>query len=194
MTKLEETLDIDIKKVGKEEEFIKLYFDDLGKIWDLTNTAQKVFGELARLVEFNPQASIHNVISLNGSKRKAIGKRLGWAENTYNSRISQALTNLVEKKVVLKINNDTYLLTPTIASKANWADVKLLRSIKMEITYEECSRTLITFVESKDDFTKSNYKDIIESSPKKEQLQSSKSSKVDDNISAEDFMFSITNN
>lgn len=148
--------------IGKEDDFIKLYFDDLGRLWDLSKPTQKVFGEIVRLVEYNPQSSMHNLISLNSTKKSVIAKKLGWKKSSSYSQFSQAIKEMCDTEILHKIANDTLLLNPAIASKANWADVKLLRSIKLEITYEDSQRTLTTIVESLSDSQKQDLREILE--------------------------------
>jgi hypothetical protein len=162
MSKILEILKI--KNIGKEDEFIKLYFNDLGKIWGLSKPSQKLFGELIQYIEYNPQSTIHNLISLNSDKKDFISKKLDWKKSSSYAQFSHCFKELIEYEVLFKLGKETYLLNPSIASKANWADVKLIRNIKMEITYDRAHKTLITFVESLSDRSKEIIKVDLENS------------------------------
>jgi hypothetical protein len=164
-SKIEDMLGV--KKLKKEDDFIKLYFNDLGKIWDLSKSSQQVFGEIIQFVEWNPQNSIHNLISLNATKRKLIYSNLNWNIATAASRFSQCLkelsTHSTSDSILLKLSNDTYLLNSKIASKANWADTKVMQSIQLNITYDMVGKTLTTLVELQPETRKEQLKDLLES-------------------------------
>lgn len=160
-TKLEEILGV--TNLTKEDEFIKLYLNDLGKLCDLSKPTLKLFTAIIKFVEYNPQNSIHNVISLSRDKRKKLIEETGWNIKSGPSQLSQSLVELTLKEVLIKIGADTYLLNPSIASKANWADVKLLRTIKLNITYEKAQRTLVTLIEELPDTNKEKLKELLES-------------------------------
>lgn len=162
-SKIEDILGV--KKLTKEDDFIKLYFTDIGKIWDLSKSSQQVFGEIIQFVEWNPQNSIHNLISFNATKRKLIYKNLKWNIATAASRFSQCLKELSthnSDSILLKISNDTYLLNSKIASKANWADTKIMQSIQLNITYDMVGKTLTTLVELQPEERKQQLKSVLE--------------------------------
>jgi hypothetical protein len=143
-----------------EPEFVKLYLKDIGRLWELDNSAQIVFGEMLKLVSYNPSDSIHNLVIINGSRRKQICEKLSNIQATAYVYYNRGVKNLVNKEVLKYLAKDTYLINPEICTKTNWSNVEMLRSIKMEITYEESSRTLITIVESNPELYKQKLNDF----------------------------------
>jgi len=131
----------------QEPEFIKLYLKDVGKLWELDNSGQIIFGEMLKLVTYNPSDSIHNLVILSAARKQRICEKLSNKQSTAYVYYKRGLTNLIDKKVIYSLEKDTYLINPDICAKTNWTNVEMLKSIKLEITYEASSRTLITIVE-----------------------------------------------
>lgn len=134
-----------------EPEFVKLYLQDIGKLFDLDSNSQRLFGELIKLI--NPKdPSMHNLVVLNRSRKDKIATRLGWdgvdAKGTPKKYyINNYLIRLCKSQIIKKLSADMYIVNPFICSKVNWENTELLRSIHLSITYDEVQRTLITMVE-----------------------------------------------
>ena len=159
-TSLEKLLDLPSQQYD-EPKFIKLYFEDLGKLWDLNRNAQRLFGELIKLVEYNPQSTWHNIVNLYPLRKRKVYSALNWKGNAGYVSMTRALSELVTKKVITKIEEDCYLINGDICTKANWGDMKLIKSLTTTVKYEETQRTLITFVEMQPDKVKEEFKSII---------------------------------
>ena len=141
--------------------FIKLYFDDLGRLYDLSPTSKNLFFELCKRVTMDEK--FPNVIHLSGQEKQIIAVKIGLAKdkndkNKYNT--NKYLGELVTKKIITKVDANTFILNPEFGARVPEPVIQYLRdmkdmierineigTIKMEITYDVVGRNIITFVE-----------------------------------------------
>jgi hypothetical protein len=159
-TELEKILDIPNQQ-RQEPDFIKLYFSDIGKLWDLNKNAQMLLGEMMRIIEYNPQSTWHNVVILHSINKKQVFNNLKWVGDAGYVALHRGLKELIAKKIITKLETDYYLVSGDICTKANWSDIKLITKLTTTITYEHAQRTLITFVEKQTPETKEKFKEHI---------------------------------
>lgn len=140
----------------KEPEFIKLYFTDISKLYGLSKPACNLFLELIQLIDYNPN-TLHNVITITSKRKRMIFESLGWSEDKYNQKskyamYSKYIRELMSSKLITRIEDDIYLVNPDICGKTSFQNLQKIKSISLNITYEIASKTLVTLVESKEDF------------------------------------------
>lgn len=143
-------------KRSPQPDFVQMYLQDIGRLWELSSPAQKVFGEFMKLIEYSPKSKIHNLVEISKRIRKNMIISLG-ISNYSNPYVflNRAIRDLIKAGVIIQIKDDEtgeviddlYLVDPSICSKANWAHTELMRSIKLTITYTRSQRTLVTLIE-----------------------------------------------
>ena len=120
----------------KEPKYIKLYTQDIGRLYGLPPSCNSLLLTLANYM-------IHksNMVLLYGPVKKKICQELGMAMNTLNDNIKK----LKKQGFLISVERACYMLDPEIFGYGSWGDVKRLRlmieynpdgtkSIKTEIT------------------------------------------------------------
>jgi len=144
----------------KEPDFVKLYLDDIGKLFSLDNNSQKVFGELLRLID-PKEKNIHSVVVLNKAIKDRIAKHLKFEGVDKNGRAKKYLVNnylfkLNKSGIIRRLESDIYIINPFICSKIDWNNTELLRSIHLNITYDHTTRTMLTLINKNEDKVKTS--------------------------------------
>ncbi|MGL4977023.1 MAG: hypothetical protein ACRC5G_03325 [Cetobacterium sp.] len=148
---LYKVLDID---ESIEKPFIKLYLEDISKLWNISKPGQIIFGEMLKMVTYNPTDKIHNSVELSMRTKKLIKSKLSSEENTSNTLFSRGIKNLLKSELITKLDCDLYYISHSICSKTNWANTEAMKSIKVETIYQAGYRSLTTFVEMNRELTK----------------------------------------
>ena len=137
-----------------EKPYIKLYLRDISRLWSLNKQGQVLFGEMLKLVTYNPTDKIHNVVELTARNKQQMKALLANEESTANTLYSRGIKNLLNSGIITKLAVDMYYISHEICSRTNWSNTEAMRAIKVETIYEAGSRTLMTFVEEYPDYTR----------------------------------------
>jgi hypothetical protein len=134
----------------REPDFVKLYLDDIGKLFSIDNNSQRLFGELLKLID-PKEKNIHSVVVLNKAIKNRIAQNLGFTgvdkKGTPNKYlINNYLGKLNKSGLIRRLESDIYIINPFICSKVDWNNTELLRSIHLEITYDHTTRSMITLI------------------------------------------------
>ena len=140
----------------KDPHFTKLFWQDITKLYGVSNIGKNLFFELIQLVEYNPH-TLHNVITLTKKRKEKIFCVLEWDAVNLNpkskySMYAKYIKELQEKGIISKIEDDVYLINPDICGRTTWQNLRMIKSISLNITYDVASKTLITLVEHHKDF------------------------------------------
>jgi len=132
-----------------EPKFIKLYFDDISKLYSLSKNATTFFYETMKLVTYNPTDSLHNLIYFTSSRKKSLYKKLTNNPSTAYTLFMRAKKELVDAELLIEVGTegDTYLVDSSICSKTSWANTEVMQSIQLTVTYESSGKTLSTLIE-----------------------------------------------
>jgi hypothetical protein len=103
--------------VSREPDFIKLYFDEITRIYDLPKTNSRVLVSLLRYVNYE------NKIYLNGALIKELSKELDMKVQSFRN----ALSKLSKSEVLYRLDTGVYLINPNIMAKGKWSDIEKLR-------------------------------------------------------------------
>lgn len=132
------TTQIQTFQVEKEPPYIKLYTQDIGRIYGLTKSCNDVLICLARHMSYGS-----NIIVLYGPVKDVICAELGMNKNTFN----MAIDSLYKQGFLIRKARACYVLDPTVFGSGSWKDVQKVRlsieynadgtkTIKTELTKE----------------------------------------------------------
>jgi len=109
--------------VEKEPQYVKLYTQDIGRIYGLKNSQNRVLMALAKYMAFNT-----NIIVLYGPVKDMLCKELGMNKNTFNMAIDQ----LYKQGFLIRKARACYVLDPCLFGTGSWQDVK---NVRLSIEY-----------------------------------------------------------
>ncbi len=101
-----------------EPPYVKLYTQDIGRLYGLTESTQSVLMALARHMVYRT-----NVIVLYGPIKTVLMQELGMNKNTFN----KAIDTLFKQGILIRQSRACYVLDPELFGSGSWADVKRVR-------------------------------------------------------------------
>lgn len=118
-----------VVKLPSEPAYVKLYLDDIQKLYDLPNNT--ILYELLKRMNYEGE------VVLNSSEKKKIAAKLAINVQT----IDNYLTKLKSKDLFKSVEKGTYIPNPNLFGKGEWLKVldrrKKYDSIKLNVTYTE---------------------------------------------------------
>ena len=140
--------------IGREPDFVKLYLSDLITLEGLPKSTATVFYELLKHMTYADSEG-GQIIALN----PWLKKQILIASKTISSTqtISNAVSALKKKGILIEIGQSTYRVNPNIIGKGDWRDISELR---MNITYNKLGRFIETNSANIDKTDESVSKDI----------------------------------
>lgn len=129
---------------GDEPRYIKLYLEDVMYLSDMPKQYAGLTMALLKRVSYAGDED-GMCVTLIPRIKKAICKELGWKNE---KSLNNALTKLVEGKILYRIDRGLYRFNPYLFGKGDWQDIGRLR---MEIGYDAIKgrtfQTVITYRE-----------------------------------------------
>jgi len=119
------------QRFTSEPEFVKLYLNDVIKLFELSGTTKTVFLALIRKMNYD------NEIVLAGAMKEELAASTKLKKNTFEHSIG----DLVTKGVLFKKGNNYYIVNPTLVGKGSWEHVQ---KIIMTFTYDRNGRMIKT--------------------------------------------------
>ena len=104
-------------KMKVEPNFIKMYLGDLVLLVDLPKGISSVLYQIIKYMGYN------NIVVLNKGIKSRIAKEL----NSTVGTVSQAITPLVQKEILIREDRGVYLLNPYLFGKGKWEDIRKIR-------------------------------------------------------------------
>ena len=130
---------------GDEPRYIKLYLEDVMYLSDMPRQYAGLTMALLKRVSYAGDED-GMCVTLIPRIKKAICKELGWKNE---KSLNNALTKLVEGKILFRIDRGLYRFNPYLFGKGDWQDIGRLR---MEIGYDAIKgRTFQTYVSYKEE-------------------------------------------
>lgn len=124
-----EKSEYNVTKLPQEPPYIKLYTDEISRIYDLGRVQHMVLFELVSRSGFTGEV--------------AIGPRIksGIAERykTTIQTIDNTILALIKKGLIQRIGRGEFLLDPNLFGKGSWKDI-----LERRATYKELKKTTIT--------------------------------------------------
>lgn len=115
---------------GPEPPFIKLYLQDILYLSDIPNKHERVLYELLKRVTYAGETNGMEVI-INSALKRRLAEELGFKNI---GSISNAITDLVKGKILLRTDTGIYRFNPYFFGKGQWTDIAKLR---LEINYDD---------------------------------------------------------
>lgn len=115
---------------GNEPPYIKLYLQDILYLTDIPNKHESVLYQLLKRITYAGEENGMEVV-VNSSLKRRIAKELGFKNI---GSISNALTDLVKGKILIRKDVGIYQFNPYFFGKGDWQDISRLR---LEINYDE---------------------------------------------------------
>ncbi len=116
--------------VPKEPEFVKLYIEDIKRIFDLNQSESRILNCLLKYMSYN------NVVVLLKPIKDMICRDLNMPINTLN----KAIDNLYKLNILIRMHKSVYLVDPNLFGKGRWEDI---HSIRLSITYDQSGRKTV---------------------------------------------------
>lgn len=132
---------------GEEPQYIKLYLQDIMYLSDMPKQYAGLTMSLLKRVSYAGDED-GMCVTLIPRIKKAICKELGWKNE---KSLNNALTKLVEGKILFRVDRGLYRFNPYLFGKGDWQDIGRLR---LDIVYDATmkGRTFqanITYAEEK---------------------------------------------
>lgn len=111
-----------------EPEYIKLYIEDIGRIFKLKQGHQKILMYVAACVDYD------GIISLTAGRKERIGKKV----NQVVKSVDNALGEFVKAGLLHRIGRGDFELDPSIFARGEWRRIRERRmAFEMRTTYSE---------------------------------------------------------
>lgn len=131
--------------ISKEPNYIKLYLDDIEKLFELPSNSSKLLLELLKKINYDGQ------IVLNATIKKAICEKLNYVIGTVDNYIS----DLCKKEIFKRVGTGVYIANPHIFGKGDWMTIVKQREAWIKIEYKAGKRVISTsFEEIEEDIKK----------------------------------------
>lgn len=111
----------------QEPAFVKIYLEDISKLYDLPANSSRLLHALLRQMNYD------SIITLSAPAKRRIAKDLKISLSTINNQ----LTALTKTDVLQRIDRGEYMLNPSLFAKGAWNDVRRLRNkyFELKVTY-----------------------------------------------------------
>ena len=113
--------------IPREPSYIKLYLDDIEKLYDLPSNSSTIVYELLKELNYN------GLIPLNSTTKKMICEKVGYKLQSLNNY----LTDLVKKDVFRKAGRGVFKPNPHLFGKGDWKDIYKMREAWLKVSYKE---------------------------------------------------------
>jgi hypothetical protein len=119
--------------VQKEPDYVKLYLESITKLNDVQGWTDPILHELLRLMNYG------NEIVLNAAvkKRMALGLKIS------TRTIDNALSMLVKKNIIFRVDTGLYKGNPFLFGKGEWRDI---RELRMTVVFDKEGQNISTEV------------------------------------------------
>lgn len=126
------------KQIEREPNYIKLYTDDIGRLFNLPGSSSDVLAAIASHMAYKT-----NIIVLYGPIKKVIMAELGMNKNTFN----KAIDDLYKAGMLIRISRACYMVDPELYGSGTWNDVK---KVRLSIEYNADGTKFVTTELTKD--------------------------------------------
>ena len=128
---------IDIRVMEPEPAYIKLYIEDISRIFNLQQGHQEILAYVAASVDYE------GIVSLAIGRKARIAATL----NCSVKSIDNAITEYIKHGILARIGRGEYELDPNLFAKGKWRDIRERRmGFRTTITYTPKGREIVTAV------------------------------------------------
>lgn len=116
--------EIKISQKETEPPYVKMYLEDISRIYGLPEKASKLLKVLVKNMSYT------NIVAMYKPIKLMICKELNYSLNTVNA----AVNDLVKEGIIIRIARGLYMVEPNLFGKGKWEDIKKIRMI---VEYDE---------------------------------------------------------
>ncbi|MGH1462735.1 MAG: replication/maintenance protein RepL [Neptuniibacter sp.] len=116
---------VTVYSVPKEPAYIKLYLEDIGKLYELPNNSSSLLYELLRRMDYD------GFISLNSTNKKMICKKTGYKVQS----LDNYLQNLIKNKLFVREGRGVFKPDPHLFGKGEWSEIHKRREAWIKVSY-----------------------------------------------------------
>lgn len=125
---------VNIRPMEAEPAFIKLYIEDLGRLFRLQQGHQEILMYVAASVDYE------GVVSLAIGRKARIAATVGCTVKS----VDNAIGEYVKHGILSRIGRGEYELDPKLFAKGEWRNIRERRSnFKAVITYSKAGRDIV---------------------------------------------------
>ena len=136
--------------VEREPDYVKLYLQDIAKLNGLSNADSSFMNSILKRMDYD------NEILLVSHTKKKISAEI----NVKIKTIDKAISVLVKKKILFRIDRGVYRFNPYLFGRGKWKDIK---AIRLEVTYSSKGKELVSVIDRQTDLF-----DAVEQAEKKQ--------------------------
>ena len=107
-----------------EPPFVKLYFDDIARLYECTQSQSNILMEFVKLMAYD------NTIAVTQYHKELIAEKLV----TTDGYIRNTISELVKKGIFIRLGQNVYRADPNLFGRGKWHDIKELR---LNIKYDK---------------------------------------------------------
>lgn len=124
---------VNIRTLEPEPPFIKMYIEDLGRLYQLKLGHQSILSCIASGVDYD------GTIGITATRKAKIAAKLGCSMKS----IENALTEYVRTGILVRIGRGEYELDPSLFAKGAWRDIcERRKDFQAKITYSKTGRKI----------------------------------------------------
>lgn len=121
-------------RIPSEPAFIKLYLEDISRLYKLPSGTDKLLLELIKRMNYEGK------IYVNAGLKKEIMSELGI---TNIRSINNNLSKFCKADVLARVGQGTYMANPNLFGKGSWADIQKLRNAWIKLSYTKDGEKVI---------------------------------------------------
>lgn len=122
-----------VVRLPQEPEFIKLYLQDINKIFDLPKGCSPALYEILKKMNYEGH------ITLNKFIKEICAKNAGLTLSSFNN----CITDLIKKDILSRVGHGVYVANPHIFGKGSWAEISKQREFYLTIKYSKNGKEIV---------------------------------------------------
>lgn len=130
---IKQTIDIKSVRLQQEPEFIKLYLQDINKIFDLPKGCSPALYEILKKMNYEGH------ITLNKFIKEICAENAGLTLNSFNN----CITDLLKKDIITRVGHGVYIANPHIFGKGSWSEISKQREFYLTIRYNKNGKQIV---------------------------------------------------
>ena len=133
-----------VTQLPKEPNFVKLYIDDIGKLYNLPKSCSGLMMALVKKIDYE------GIITIASGAKKRTAKELGISIQSFDNSIQK----LLKQGIMIRIDRGEYMMNPNLFAKGDWTDVRRLRNkyIELNISYTDTGeRKVVSRIKDKEE-------------------------------------------
>lgn len=128
-----QTVDNKVVRLNQEPDFIKVYLQDINKIFELSKGCTPALYEILKKMNYEGH------ITLNKYIKEICAKNAGMTLNSFNN----CITDLTKKDILKRLAQGVYIANPNIFGKGSWTEISKQREFYLTIKYTKEGKSIV---------------------------------------------------